>query len=85
MNFPRTLLLRLKGKEGHHDYKLAVNIQIDTKSAHLFSPCNKLQSPYYWNEKTQNCLMSSPRNDPFWIDLFAVLLRNSKKEEVLEW
>lgn len=44
-----------------------------------------VESPYYWNEKTQNCLMSSPRNDPFWIDLFAVLLRNSKKEEVLEW
>ncbi len=43
-----------------------------------------VESPYYWNEKTQNCLMSSPKYDPFWIDLFAVLTRNAKKEEVLE-
>lgn len=43
-----------------------------------------VESPYYWNEKTQNCLMSSPKNDPFWVDLFTVLTNNAKKEEVLE-
>lgn len=43
-----------------------------------------VESPYYWNEKTQNCLMSSPKNDPFWVDLFTVLIKNSKKDEVLE-
>lgn len=43
-----------------------------------------VESPYYWNEKTQNCLMSSPQHDPFWIDLFVVLVKNAKREEVLE-
>ncbi len=43
-----------------------------------------VESPYYWNEKTQNCLMSSPKGDPFWVDLFTVLTKNAKKEEVLE-
>lgn len=43
-----------------------------------------VESPYYWNEKTQNCLMSSPKNDPFWVDLFSVLMKNAEKEEVLE-
>merc|ERR1712165_446582 len=52
-----------------------------------FLPPNQVamvESPYYWNEKTQNCLMSSPKNDPFWVDLFVVLMKNAKKEEVLE-
>mmetsp|Transcript_22231 Transcript_22231/g.27270 ORF Transcript_22231/g.27270 Transcript_22231/m.27270 type:complete len:389 (+) Transcript_22231:136-1302(+) len=43
-----------------------------------------VESPYYWNEKTQNCLMSSPKNNPFWIDLFKVLEQNKDKTEVLE-
>mmetsp|Transcript_13805 Transcript_13805/g.16765 ORF Transcript_13805/g.16765 Transcript_13805/m.16765 type:complete len:359 (+) Transcript_13805:86-1162(+) len=43
-----------------------------------------VESPYYWNEKTQNCLMSSPKDDPFWDDLFVVLVKNSVKEKVLE-
>ena len=43
-----------------------------------------VESPYYWNEKTQNCLMSSPKHDPFWVDLFTVLTENAEKEEVLE-
>jgi len=46
-----------------------------------------IESPYYWNEKTQNSLMSSPKNDPFWNDLFTVLLKNSQQqppEDVLE-
>lgn len=58
-----------------------------TTNFYEYLPQNQVamvESPYYWNEKTQNCLMSSPRNDPFWIDLFSVLARNAKKEEVLE-
>ena len=43
-----------------------------------------VESPYYWNEKTQNCLMSSPKHDPFWVDLFIILTENAQKEEVLE-
>jgi len=43
-----------------------------------------VESPYYWNEKTQNCLMSSPKENPFWEDLFADLVTNSAKTEVLE-
>mmetsp|Transcript_17894 Transcript_17894/g.26801 ORF Transcript_17894/g.26801 Transcript_17894/m.26801 type:complete len:404 (-) Transcript_17894:280-1491(-) len=52
-----------------------------------FLPPNQVamvESPYYWNEKTQNCLMSSPKHDPFWVDLFAVLMKNAEREEVLE-
>ena len=36
-----------------------------------------IESPYYWNEKTQNSLMTSPQYDYFWIDLFAVLIHNA--------
>eukprot|EP00551_Chaetoceros_affinis_P007070 CAMPEP_0203665302 /NCGR_PEP_ID=MMETSP0090-20130426/2552_1 /ASSEMBLY_ACC=CAM_ASM_001088 /TAXON_ID=426623 /ORGANISM="Chaetoceros affinis, Strain CCMP159" /LENGTH=285 /DNA_ID=CAMNT_0050528819 /DNA_START=262 /DNA_END=1119 /DNA_ORIENTATION=+ len=43
-----------------------------------------VESPYYWNEKTQNALMSSPQGDPFWLDLFFMLFINREKEEVLE-
>eukprot|EP00551_Chaetoceros_affinis_P008041 CAMPEP_0203680516 /NCGR_PEP_ID=MMETSP0090-20130426/39539_1 /ASSEMBLY_ACC=CAM_ASM_001088 /TAXON_ID=426623 /ORGANISM="Chaetoceros affinis, Strain CCMP159" /LENGTH=440 /DNA_ID=CAMNT_0050548613 /DNA_START=176 /DNA_END=1498 /DNA_ORIENTATION=- len=42
-----------------------------------------IESPYYWNEKTQNSLMSSPKNDPFWKDLFIVLEKNSKLDDIL--
>ena len=52
-----------------------------------YLPSNQVsmvESPYYWNEKTQNCLMSSPRQDPFWIDLFTILIRNADRNEVLE-
>lgn len=58
-----------------------------TSNFYDYLPQNRVamvESPYYWNEKTQNCLMSSPKNDPFWIDLFTVLTKNAKKEEVLE-
>ena len=58
-----------------------------TTNFYEYLPQNQVamvESPYYWNEKTQNCLMSSPKNDPFWIDLFATLMKNANKEEVLE-
>jgi mannosyltransferase OCH1-like enzyme len=58
-----------------------------TTNFYEYLPQNQVgmvESPYYWNEKTQNCLMSSPKNDPFWVDLFTVLTKNAKKEEVLE-
>ncbi len=42
-----------------------------------------IESPYYWNEKTQNSLMSSPKADPFWKDLFVVLLKNAKLDDIL--
>jgi mannosyltransferase OCH1-like enzyme len=42
-----------------------------------------IESPYVWNEKTQNALMSSPKGDPFWIDLFHQLVENSKKKGIL--
>jgi mannosyltransferase OCH1-like enzyme len=42
-----------------------------------------IESPYYWNEKTQNSLMTSPKGDLFWTDLFTVLIRNSQFEDVL--
>ncbi len=43
-----------------------------------------IESPYFWNEKTQNALMSSPKADPFWIDVFEKLLQNAGKENILE-
>jgi mannosyltransferase OCH1-like enzyme len=58
-----------------------------TTNFYQYLPQNQVamvESPYYWNEKTQNCLMSSPKNDPFWLDLFTVLTKNAQKEEVLE-
>lgn len=58
-----------------------------TTNFYNYLPQNQVgmvESPYYWNEKTQNCLMSSPQNDPFWIDLFTVLTKNARKNEVLE-
>lgn len=58
-----------------------------TTNFYNYLPQNQVgmvESPYYWNEKTQNCLMSSPQNDPFWIDLFTVLTKNARKKEVLE-
>jgi len=42
-----------------------------------------VESPYYWNEKTQNSLMSSPASDPFWLDLFHQLVIHSKLDDVL--
>jgi mannosyltransferase OCH1-like enzyme len=43
-----------------------------------------VESPYYWNERIQNSLLSSPINDLFWLDLFIVLIQNSKQMEVFE-
>ncbi len=44
-----------------------------------------IESPYYWNEKTQNCLMTSPKGHVFWEDyLFHQLVLNAAAEEVLE-
>jgi len=37
-------------------------------------------SPYVWNEKTQNALMSSPQYDPFWVDTFNQLIKNAEKK-----
>jgi mannosyltransferase OCH1-like enzyme len=58
-----------------------------TTNFYEYIPPNQVsmvESPYYWNEKTQNCLMSSPKHDPFWVDLFAILIKNAKRTEVLE-
>jgi mannosyltransferase OCH1-like enzyme len=43
-----------------------------------------IESPYFWNERTQNSLMSSPKGDPFWIDVFDKLIQNTKKDNILE-
>ena len=62
------------------DYEPVINFY-----DHLpFHQVGMVESPYYWNEKTQNCLMSSPKEDPFWLDLFQELIKNANKEEVLE-
>lgn len=42
-----------------------------------------IESPYYWNENIQNSLMTSPKGDPFWSDLFTILIRNAKLDDVL--
>jgi len=42
-----------------------------------------IESPYYWNEKRQNSFMTSPIHDPFWLDLFTVLIKNSIYDDVL--
>lgn len=43
-----------------------------------------IESPYFWNEKTQNALMSSPKSDPFWVDVFEKLVQNANKSNILE-
>lgn len=43
-----------------------------------------IESPYFWNERTQNALMSSPKLDPFWHDVFQTLIRNAMKSNILE-
>jgi mannosyltransferase OCH1-like enzyme len=74
------ILHRYGGIYADLDYEPLVNFY-----SHL--PQNQVgmvESPYYWNEKTQNCLMSSPKGDLFWEDLFGELVKNAKKVEVLE-
>jgi len=72
----------------HHHGGIYADLDYEPQSNfYEFMPPNQVamvESPYYWNERTQNCLMSSPKHDPFWVDLFAVLMRNADKEEVLE-
>ena len=34
----------------------------------------QIESPYLFNERTQNSLMSSPRGDPFWNATFSLLM-----------
>ena len=72
----------------HHYGGIYADLDYEPKTNfYNYLPQNQVamvESPYYWNEKTQNCLMSSPKNDPFWIDLFAMLMKNANKEEVLE-
>ena len=43
-----------------------------------------IESPYFWNEKTQNALMSSPKGDLYWIDVFEKLIQNKHKSNILE-
>jgi len=42
-----------------------------------------VESPYRYKEETQNSLMSSPRGDPFWLDVFAVLQNNKDNKSTL--
>lgn len=38
-----------------------------------------VESPYVYNEKTQNSFMTSPRGDPFWVHVFQGLGENAHK------
>mmetsp|Transcript_7480 Transcript_7480/g.11397 ORF Transcript_7480/g.11397 Transcript_7480/m.11397 type:complete len:711 (+) Transcript_7480:463-2595(+) len=38
-----------------------------------------VESPYVYNEKTQNSFMTSPRGDPFWVHVFKGLGVNAHK------
>ena len=38
-----------------------------------------VESPYKFNEEAQNSLMSSPKGDPFWLNVFTELIRNKDK------
>lgn len=38
-----------------------------------------IESPYLYNEKAQNAVMSSPIADPFWNETFALLIERSHK------
>jgi mannosyltransferase OCH1-like enzyme len=38
-----------------------------------------VESPYQYNELTQNSLMSSPRGDPFWLTVFTEMIKNQDK------
>ena len=42
-----------------------------------------VESPYLFNEKTQNSLMSSPIGDPFWNMTFELLMERSKMPVLL--
>jgi hypothetical protein len=74
------ILHRYGGIYADLDYEPLINF-------YNYLPHNQVgmvESPYYWNEKTQNCLMSSPKGELFWEDLFQELIRNADREEVLE-
>jgi len=43
-----------------------------------------VESPYKYNERTQNSLMSSPARDPFWNTSFILLLERKGYDSVLE-
>lgn len=38
-----------------------------------------VESPYVYNERTQNSFMTSPRGDPFWIHVFQGLTQSAHK------
>ena len=38
-----------------------------------------IESPYLYNERTQNSFMSSPKGDPFWLDVFSGLAKNAHR------
>jgi len=38
-----------------------------------------VESPYQYNEKAQNSLMSSPKGDPFWNETFVLLMERSTR------
>jgi mannosyltransferase OCH1-like enzyme len=57
------------------DYEPLTNFYHHLPQSHV----GLIESPYYWNENTQNSLMTSPQYDLFWTDLFHVLIQNSKK------
>jgi len=38
-----------------------------------------VESPYQYNEKAQNSLMSSPKGDPFWNQTFSLLIERSSR------
>jgi len=43
-----------------------------------------VESPYKFNERTQNSLMSSPARDPFWNTSFNILLERKDSTAILE-
>jgi len=38
-----------------------------------------VESPYKFSEETQNSMMTSPKNDPFWLDVFELLQKHKDK------
>ena len=38
-----------------------------------------VESPYKFSENTQNSMMSSPKGDPFWLNVFTELIQNREK------
>lgn len=71
----------------HHYGGVHVDLDYEPLSSDIFNYLPTMQvglveSPYKFSEETQNSFMSSPKGNPFWLDVFETLVQH-KEERVL--